>query len=120
MPLTKKVQVAYLLQRLHHSSVSFVGPMGSLSHAAAISHFGPFAASHNFEAVPTIADVFSNIVANKTAYGVVAFEDAHAGIVKETQLLLIAKYDYTRDTCLCSISCSFVEPWLFLLARRVY
>ncbi|OQR83915.1 chorismate mutase [Achlya hypogyna] len=88
MPLTKEVQVAYLLQRLQHPSVAFVGPVGSLSYSAAVGHFGTFAIP-NFEAVATTADAFLSIAASKTAYGVVAFEDAQTGIFKETQLRLL-------------------------------
>ncbi|OQS03709.1 chorismate mutase [Thraustotheca clavata] len=91
MPLTKEVQVAYLLQRLHHPSVSFVGPVGSLSYSAAINHFGDFA-KRNFEAVASTADLFTNVGSNKTAYGVVAFEDALTGIVKDTQLRLLQSH----------------------------
>ncbi|KDO30094.1 hypothetical protein SPRG_05285 [Saprolegnia parasitica CBS 223.65] len=88
MPLTKEVQVAYLLQRLEHESVAFVGPIGSLSFTAAVQHFGAFA-TPNFAAASTTADVFQSVANNKTAYGVVAFEDAQTGIVKETQLRLL-------------------------------
>ncbi|KAF0709684.1 hypothetical protein As57867_005777, partial [Aphanomyces stellatus] len=89
MPLTKQVQVAYLLQRLRHPSVSFVGPVGSVAHSAALTHFGP-STQRNFEATASINDVFANVVANKTAYGVVAFEDSQTGIGKDAQLLLIS------------------------------
>ncbi|CAK4071876.1 unnamed protein product [Aphanomyces euteiches] len=89
MPLTKQVQVAYLLQRLHHPSVSFVGPVGSFAHAAAIAHFGA-ETQRNMEPVASLSDVFASVVARQTAYGIVAFEDAQTGIAKEAQHLLIS------------------------------
>ncbi|RHZ23052.1 hypothetical protein DYB37_001013 [Aphanomyces astaci] len=87
MPLTKQVQVAYLLQRLHHPSVSFVGPVGSFAHSAAVAHF---ANQRNFYPVGTLTDVFASVVAHQTAFGLVAFEDSQVGISKDAQLLLIA------------------------------
>ncbi|RHY35344.1 hypothetical protein DYB32_000217 [Aphanomyces invadans] len=90
MPLTKQVQVTYLLQRLHHPSVAFIGPVGSFAHSAAVAHFGASVAKRNFYPVATLNDVFASVVAHKTACGLVAFEDAQTGISKDAQLLLIA------------------------------
>ncbi|RHY57520.1 hypothetical protein DYB38_001176, partial [Aphanomyces astaci] len=80
-------QLAYLLQRLHHPSVSFVGPVGSFAHSAAVAHF---ANQRNFYPVGTLTDVFASVVAHQTAFGLVAFEDSQVGISKDAQLLLIA------------------------------
>lgn len=89
MPLTKQVQVAYLLQRLEHPTICFVGPKGSTSYSAAKAHYGK-ANDNNFVCGDSISDVFSNVMANKAALGVVPLEDSTKGMIKHTQELLIS------------------------------
>jgi prephenate dehydratase len=90
MPLTKEVQVAYLLQRLAHPSISVAGVEGSFCWIAAQAHFGGEALEKDhFVAADSISKVFNDVSANRTAYGVVPIEDSKLGMIKETQALLL-------------------------------
>lgn len=90
MPLTKEVQVAYLLQRLAHPSISVAGVDGSFCWIAAQAHFGGEALEKNhFVEADSISKVFNDVSANRTAYGVVPIEDSKLGMIKETQALLL-------------------------------
>lgn len=91
MPLTKEVQVAYLLQRLTHPSISVAGVEGSFCWIAAHAHFGGEAlANEHFVQADSISKVFNDVSANRTAYGVVPLEDSKLGMIKETQALLLS------------------------------
>lgn len=90
MPLTKEVQVAYLLQRLAHPSISVAGVEGSFCWIAAQAHFGGEALEKDhFVEADSISKVFNDVSANRTAYGVVPIEDSKLGMIKETQALLL-------------------------------
>lgn len=90
MPLTKEVQVAYLLQRLAHPSISVAGVEGSFCWLAAHAHFGGDALDKShFVTADSISRVFTDVSANRTAYGVVPLEDSKRGMIKETQALLL-------------------------------
>lgn len=65
--------------------VSYLGPEGTFSQAAAIKHFGLGAQSL---AVPTIAAVFQAVESERTDYGVVPIENSTEGAVNLTQDLL--------------------------------
>lgn len=88
MPLTKDVQVAYLLQRISHSTISVAGVEGSYPWMAAQSHFGSDNVDHFLE-TQSISSVFDDVCGNKTAYGIVPIEDSKLGMNKETQALLL-------------------------------
>ena len=90
MPLTKEVQVQYLLQRIAHPSIAVAGVEGSFCWLAAQAHFGgeTLKKEHLLQA-ESISKVFYNVNANRTAYGVVPIEDSHLGMIKETQAQLM-------------------------------
>ncbi|CAH0482648.1 unnamed protein product [Peronospora belbahrii] len=90
MPLTKEVQVQYLLQRIAHPSIAVAGAEGSFCWLAAQAHFGGEALQkEQFLHVDSISKVFNDVNANRTAYGVVPIEDSHLGMIKETQAQLM-------------------------------
>lgn len=90
MPLTKQVQVAYLLQRLSHPTVSVVGDQGCFAWLAAQAHFGgEEMAMKYFVSAESISKVFDDVASNRTAYGVVPMEDSAHGMNKETQGYLL-------------------------------
>jgi len=63
------------------TSVAFLGPEGTFSHAAAVRQFGH---SAQFEAVGTIDDVFGAVEAGRARYGVVPIENTTEGAVTPT------------------------------------
>lgn len=90
MPLTKEVQVAYLLQRLAHPTISVAGVEGSFCWIAAQAHFGgETLTKEHFVEADSISKVFNDVSANRTAYGIVPIEDSKLGMIKETQALLL-------------------------------
>lgn len=68
-------------------SVAYLGPEGSFTHAAAISHFGK---GPLFAPRPTIFDVFDQVERRKASYGVVPVENSLEGAVKLTLDRLLA------------------------------
>ncbi|GLD95433.1 hypothetical protein PINS_up004078 [Pythium insidiosum] len=98
MPLTKEVQVMYLLQRLAHPSISVAGVEGSFCWLAALAHFtgdanprwnDAIASKDHFVARDSVSKVFGDVAANRAAFGVVPIEDSQLGMVKETQAQLL-------------------------------
>ncbi|KAE9016301.1 hypothetical protein PR003_g14032 [Phytophthora rubi] len=90
MPLTKDVQVQYLLQRVAHPSIAVVGVEGSFCWMAAQAHFGGEALQKDqLLQAESISEVFYDVNANRTAYGVVPIEDSRLGMIKETQAQLM-------------------------------
>ncbi|RLN05652.1 hypothetical protein BBJ28_00004680 [Nothophytophthora sp. Chile5] len=90
MPLTKEVQVAYLLQRVSHPSISVAGVEGSFCWLAAQAHFGgEMLRKDQFLQAESISKVFHDVNANRTAFGVVPIEDSRLGMLKETQAQLL-------------------------------
>lgn len=66
--------------------VAFLGPLGTFSHAAVDRHFGPDVSKH---AVATIDDVFAEVEAGRSSWGVVPVENSTEGPVNNTQDCLI-------------------------------
>lgn len=66
--------------------VAFLGPLGTFSHAAVDRHFGPDVPKH---AVATIDEVFADVEAGHSAWGVVPVENSTEGPVNNTQDCLI-------------------------------
>jgi len=62
-------------------SVAFLGPAGTFSHVAARKQFGHAA---EFHAVTTIDDVFAEVEAGRSRYGVVPIENTTEGAVTPT------------------------------------
>ncbi|KAL7694721.1 putative prephenate dehydratase, signal recognition particle, SRP54 subunit [Plasmopara halstedii] len=89
MPLTKEVQVQYLLQRVTHPTIAIAGTKGSFCWLAAQTHFGSNTLNDfQLYQAESISQVFENVNANCTAYGVVPIEDSLSGMIKETQAQL--------------------------------
>lgn len=111
MPLTKEVQVAYLLQRVAHPAISVAGASGSFCWQAAHAHFGGEHLTDEFF-VPTesIGKAFHDVSANRTAYAVVPIEDSKLGMIKETQAQLL------RSSL--KVSAEIVMPRSFVFAAR--
>jgi chorismate mutase len=86
MPLTKEVELEYILRRLEGFSVSYYGYSGSLSHVAAKEHFSE--ESTNFISYPSIQQVFSSVLSSKSDYGVVPIRNSLSGLFKDTHELL--------------------------------
>ncbi|KAJ9458723.1 Chorismate mutase 3 [Diplonema papillatum] len=101
MPLTKEVQVQYLLQRLKHPMIAVAvcpsplsDPSMDIKHvnAALTAHFGaevlqpPSVVSQ----CSSIDAVFSHVLSNKAAFGVVLLESSTGGVHKATKLSLIS------------------------------
>ncbi|ETI45350.1 chorismate mutase [Phytophthora nicotianae CJ01A1] len=90
MPLTKEVQVQYLLQRVAHPSIAVAGAEGSFCWLAAQAHFGGETLDKDqLLQAESISQVFYDVNANRTAYGVVPIEDSRLGMIKETQAQLL-------------------------------
>ena len=86
MPLTKEVQVVYLLQRLEHPTIAC---FGENSNEAVKQEYGSISQSL-VELCDSAEVVFSNVLSNNAAYGVVPLEAKTTGIVKATKLLLFS------------------------------
>lgn len=67
-------------------SVAYLGPAGTFSEAAAIKHFG-----HAMQglALPTIADIFSQVESGAVDYGLVPVENSTEGMVGQTLDLFV-------------------------------
>ncbi|TFH21162.1 MAG: prephenate dehydratase [Myxococcales bacterium] len=63
------------------TSVAFLGPEGTFSHAAALKQFGR---TGEFHAVDTIADVFTEVEAGRVSYGIAPIENTTEGAVTPT------------------------------------
>ncbi|CAI5744570.1 unnamed protein product [Peronospora destructor] len=111
MPLTKEVQVQYLLQRIAHPSIAVAGVEGSFCWLAAQAHFGgeTLQKEHLLQ-TESISKVFYNVNANRTAYGVVPIEDSHLGMIKETQAQLMR--------CSLKVSAEIVLERSFVFAAK--
>eukprot|EP01064_Diplonema_japonicum_P035973 TRINITY_DN7943_c6_g1_i1.p1 TRINITY_DN7943_c6_g1~~TRINITY_DN7943_c6_g1_i1.p1 ORF type:complete len:449 (+),score=106.84 TRINITY_DN7943_c6_g1_i1:34-1347(+) len=83
MPITKEVQVDYLLQRLENATVAVYQNDGGCRDAA-LQHFGDV----GIVECDSVDSVFATIASNGVAWGVVPFEDKKVGILKSTKLLL--------------------------------
>eukprot|EP00929_Paragymnodinium_shiwhaense_P095582 TRINITY_DN5678_c0_g1_i2.p1 TRINITY_DN5678_c0_g1~~TRINITY_DN5678_c0_g1_i2.p1 ORF type:complete len:330 (+),score=53.88 TRINITY_DN5678_c0_g1_i2:139-990(+) len=89
MPLTKEVQVEYLLQRTAHEQVVCSGPPGGPAELAARQHFGLPAGNLNVMPAQNIDSVFAHVMSNAAAYGVVVLESQRQGSLKEVKQLLV-------------------------------
>lgn len=63
------------------TTVAYLGPEGTFSHAAAIKQFGHGA---EFHGVATIADVFASVESSRCSFGVVPIENTTEGAVTPT------------------------------------
>jgi chorismate mutase/prephenate dehydratase len=90
------------------TSVAYLGPPGTFSHAAALKQFGRTAV---YISVDTIADVFSCVEAGRARYGIVPVENTTEGAVTptldalaDTALKVIGEVVVRVDQCLASRS----------------
>lgn len=65
----------------HPLRIGYLGPPGSFSHVAAVSHFG---ASVSFEDLREIAGVFTEVRRGHVHYGLVPIENSTGGAITET------------------------------------
>jgi chorismate mutase len=103
IPITKEVEVIYLLQRLTScsGSVAYTAPEGSVAHQAVHSFFGTAVSDQKQKTTgeggtgvtalncADTAEVFGAVMSNKAGFGVVPFESTVAGIGTDTKRLLI-------------------------------
>ena len=85
MPVTKEVQVLYLLQRVSHGNVAVAGA----DERAALQHFDLGGDAGLVVQCAGHEEVFASVMANTAAYGFVPLEDSETGINKTTKLLLV-------------------------------
>ena len=63
------------------TTIAYLGPEGSFGHVASIKHFG---SSATYIPIQHQMDIFIEVEASRTDYGVVAIENTTDGVVKET------------------------------------
>jgi chorismate mutase/prephenate dehydratase len=73
--------ISYTRSLEYPLKVSFLGPEGSYTHQAALSHFG---SSIEEVGCPTIHDIFLEVEKDKADYGVVPIENSYNGVVFQT------------------------------------
>eukprot|EP00730_Choanoeca_flexa_P003479 TRINITY_DN11419_c0_g1_i2.p1 TRINITY_DN11419_c0_g1~~TRINITY_DN11419_c0_g1_i2.p1 ORF type:complete len:464 (+),score=84.16 TRINITY_DN11419_c0_g1_i2:254-1645(+) len=94
IPLTKDIEVVYLLQRLDYKRhVAYLGPTGTFCHLAAQEHFSDTA---ELTPLTSIAEVFQQVMENKVAFGVVPYFNSQSGLMASVRDLL---YDTQARVC---------------------
>ncbi|PRP77616.1 putative chorismate mutase [Planoprotostelium fungivorum] len=88
VPLTK--EVLYLIERSKGPQVSYLGPPGTFSEQSALKYFGRGQNMNQVRYLPCgdIEEVFSNVLSNKTVYGMVPVENSKTGLVHRHMDLL--------------------------------
>eukprot|EP00667_Euglena_gracilis_P011895 EG_transcript_12179 len=84
IPLTKEVEVLYLLQRVNHKSVAIAGQAldnSNPAYQAAIKHFGS-EISGCLLLCPGPPEVFQAVMQNEVCYGVILMEDSASGALR--------------------------------------
>lgn len=89
-----KEDVAHIFQEImrvclalqQQQKISFLGPIGTFSHACALRHFG-----NHIDILPhdTLEDVFASVDNDEAHYGLIPFENSIAGVVNPSLDLLI-------------------------------
>lgn len=90
-----KEDVAHIFQEImrlclalqQQQKISFLGPIGTFSHACALRHFG-----HQIDIYPqdTLEEVFDCIENDEAHYGLIPYENSIAGVVNPTIDLLLS------------------------------
>jgi len=91
IPLTKEVQVQYLLER-NNPSVSYLGPEGTFSHQVAQKFFAKSTSSSHsikYQSCQEIREVFLEVLAGRARYGIVPIENSQTGVIHQHLSLLI-------------------------------
>ncbi|MFQ5699903.1 MAG: prephenate dehydratase [Myxococcota bacterium] len=78
------ISVSYALEK--GMKVAYFGPAATYTHQAAIQQFGRMV---ELEPMPTIADIFEAVEAERAAYGVVPVENSTEGVVSHTLDLFV-------------------------------
>jgi len=86
IPLTKEVELEYILRRLDGFSIAYFGSSGSFSHVAAKEHFSENSTS--FIPYSTIHQVVYSVLSSKADYGVVPIRNTLSGLFRVTHELL--------------------------------
>ena len=108
--------------------IGYLGPPGTFSHVAAVSHFG---SSVELVELPAIDSVFEEVAAGRANYGLVPYENSVGGSVTDTldsfrehQVTIYAEAQIEVNQCLLA-NCSFDEiteihskPQAFAQCRR--
>jgi len=100
IPMTKEVQVFYLLDRMNGASVSYLCPEGTFSQQAAIKFFRNVTSTSTeakFVPCEDITEVFVNVLSNKTTYALVPIENSQTGIIHPHLSLII-----NNETVVCA------------------
>ena len=123
MPLTKKVQVAYLLQRLDHPFVAYYvsASASSTSSSSSNSSSGddlvqtifPGTSQAQHSACSSIDEALAHVSSNQCAYAIVPLEDSIGGMIKETQIALIRS-----NTCTITSQCVWQHSRYVVIAKQ--
>jgi len=88
MPLTKEVELEYILRRLDGFSIAYFGSSGSFSHVAGKEYFSE--ESTSFIPYSSIPQVFSAVLSTKADYGVVPIRNSLSGLFRVTHEMLFS------------------------------
>lgn len=96
IPLTKDVEVQYLLQRLGGVPVCYLGPSATFTHQATLKAFS----GRSVELLPqgSVHEVISSVQTCKAVYGVIPYMNSGTGFVAATQAVLTSFANAPPDT----------------------
>ncbi|KAF4621710.1 hypothetical protein G7Y89_g14495 [Cudoniella acicularis] len=97
----------------HTPVVSFLGPISSYTHQAALSCFE--SDKYNYKAAQTITDVFTAVQSGEAELGVVPFENSTNGAVIFTLELLADRHKLFPDITVCAEA--YLDVSHYLLGR---
>ena len=96
IPITKDIEVDYLLQRMSSSlDVAYLGPAGTFTHQAATQFFAK-TKEVSFTECESIPKVVEAVLSNRAIYGVIPYSNSFAGLVPATNELM---YQTSAHTC---------------------
>lgn len=122
IPITKDIEVDYLLQRLNSSlDVAYLGPIGTFTHEAASKYFSNYK-EVAFIPCESIPKVIESVLSNKVIYGVIPYSNSFAGLVPATNELMYQTSahiigEITRPISLCLASKSKLN---FSEIKKIY
>lgn len=97
--------------------VAALGPAGSFSHLATVRHFG---SSVEIAFVPSIADVFAEVAANRADHGLVPYENSSMGSILETLDAFLTHDIAIRAEALVAVRLSLLANCAPEAVRKVY
>eukprot|EP01123_Difflugia_compressa_P006329 TRINITY_DN18519_c0_g1_i1.p1 TRINITY_DN18519_c0_g1~~TRINITY_DN18519_c0_g1_i1.p1 ORF type:complete len:542 (+),score=103.37 TRINITY_DN18519_c0_g1_i1:183-1628(+) len=102
IPLTKEVELEYILRRLDGFTVAYFGSTGSYSHVVAKEQFSdPSVSLTPYSSIP---QVFSAVLSSKADYGVVPLRNSLSGLFRDTHELL-----FTTEAKICAEIKSLIQ-----------